>query len=313
MNKKSVFLIGTIVFATLGSILVYSNINAPLPSVTRPLLYNIDPKIVTGARTIDEIKGLIISSWGLPQANYNVKVSATEDLQYERTTWLLKFYEGGSYVLSAQVNAKTGQILSIADHRYSGTRNNVDSVKDLLSAATPALARMGVNVEELPPPTIKEPVQAVQDSATSNMYTVMWDQYYKGVPVNNGFIRVIVDAEYLKPIVFTNGLKEVGDIDVYPTVSEAQALATAGEFLKTEVFTSKGYFGCKLGAATLYITRPDYDPFNNRLYVPALNPCLAWRVDCTDEDGSRVDIVIDAHSNKVVSITFFTYLNLGFM
>jgi len=300
MNKKTVFLISAIVFATLGSILVYSSVNTPLPSVTRPLLYNIDPETVTGARTIDEIKGLIISSWGLPQANYEVKVSATEDLQYERTTWLLKFYEGGSYVLSAQVNAKTGQILSIADHRYSGTRNNVDDVKDLLSAATPALARMGVNVEELPPPTIKEPVQ---NSATSNMYTIMWNQYYKGVPVNNGFIRVIVDAEYLKPIVFANGLKEVGDINVSPTVSEAQAIATAGEFLKTDVLTSKGYFGCKLGAATLYITRPDYDPFNNRLYVPALNPCLAWRVECTDEDGSRVDIVIDAYSNKVVSIT----------
>jgi hypothetical protein len=300
MNKKSVFLIGAIVFATLGSILVYSNINAPLPSVTRPLLYNIDPKIVTGARTIDEIKGLIISSWGLPQANYDVKVSATEDLQYERTTWLLKFYEGGSYILSAQVNAKTGQILSIADHRYSGTRNNVDDVKDLLSVTTISLARMGVSVDALPSPTIIEPVQ---DSATSNMYTVMWDQYYKGVPVNNGFIRVIVDAEYLKPIVFTNGLKEVGDIDVYPTVSEAQALAAAGEYLKTGMLTSKGYSGCKLGAATLCITRPDYDPYNNRVYTPALNPCLAWRVDCTDQDSSRVDIVIDAHSNKVVSIT----------
>jgi len=289
-----------IIFASLGFISVYSNINKPETSETRSLLYNIDPKTVTGTHSIDEIKDLVINIWELPQIDYNVKVSATEDLQYERTTWMLRFYKEGSYVLSAQVNAQTGQILSIADHRYSGTSNNVESYEDILSASTTALMRMGFNLMELPPPMVKEPTHNFE---TNNMYTVKWSQYYKGVPVNKGFIRVIIDAEYLKPIVFTNGLKEVGDIDVDPKVSEAQARDAADKYLKTGVLTSKGYSRCELGSTTLCITRPDYDPYNNRVYAPMLNPCLAWRVDCTDQAGRKVDIFIDAHNNEVVSIS----------
>ncbi len=300
MSKKIGFLIGVILFACLGSILVYSSINTPQSSETRPILFNIDPKTVVGELTIDEVKDLIVSSWGLPQANYEVKVSATDDLQYERTTWLLKFYEGGNCILSAQVNAKTGQILSIADHRYFGTVNNIRSDSDLLSTATTALEWMGVSVDALPAPTIKEPVK---DSAASNLYTVVWNQYYKGVPVHNGFIRVIVDSEYLKPVVFANGLRDVGNIDVTPAISEAQAIATASEYIKVGVLASKGYSECKLGTATLCIMRPDYDPYNNRVYTPALNYCLVWCVSCVDQNGQRADIVIDAHSIEVVSLT----------
>jgi len=302
MNKKYNICLIVLVFASISFISVYSSIYKQEASRSQPPIYNINPETVTGANSIDDIKDQIINIWELPKAavDYRFKISATDDLQNERTTITLRFYEENSYILSAQVNAQTGQILSIADHRYYGTCNKVKSIDQVLSVSINVIEKMGLNVVNLPPPTMNEPIQ---NSESNKMYTVKWRQYYKGVPVDNGLIKVIVDAEYLQPIVFSNGLKEVGDIDVSPQVSEAQAIDAVREYLKTGVLANKGYSQVKIGCVRLCITRPDCDPYNNRVYVPIHDPCLAWRVDCTDKAGRLASIFIDANNGEAVSIT----------
>jgi hypothetical protein len=299
MDRKIGIIAGIVLLACLGSVFVYSSIIAPPQREVKPITFHIDPATVTGASSIEEAKQMILSLWDLPQVDYDVRVTATKDAQYGTTTFKLSFYKDGNNLLSALVDADTGRITSISDHRYYGTVNNIRSNVDLVNIANSALERMKVNADALPSPRVVAPVEG---TAASNLYSVIWNQYYNGVPVRNGFVRVIVDSEYLKPIGFANGLRNVGDIDVKPTVSEAQVVALAGEYLKAELPASRGYSGFKAGNAVLYVARPNCDPNSGQLYVPAPGYCLTWWVNCVGKSGHMVDVVVDAHSGLVVSI-----------
>jgi hypothetical protein len=303
-NKLIHLLIGLIVALTLVSMIAACSstlIKDVLEEPPEPISYHIEPEDAGEIVGLDEADMLVRTLWPDVDEGCVIKTSLKVEEQLDSMMWQLRYYYGDRYVLYARIDASTGIIRSVTDHRYKGEVDNVRCESELVAIAEEVLDRMNIDTGSLPPPEVKPPKKSL-GSVMRGSYSVTWNQYHHGVPVMDAFVRVRVNCETLHPVGYTNKLIKVNDLETTPAVTEDEAEEIATAYLRSETISKKGYAKPKTVSMELVIGQPYYDPHTDSLIVPLRDPQLLWYVRAEDATGRSLDVQVDAASGKVIGL-----------
>ena len=304
-DKKSYLLAGLIGALTLISIIAACSSSLIINDVRKEppelISYHIEPEEAGEIVSLDEADMLVRALWPDIDEGCVIKTSLKAEEQLDSMMWQLRYYDGDRYVLYAQVDASTGVVKSVTDHRYKGEIDNVQCDSQVIAIAEEVLGRMSIDAGSLPPPEVTPPNKS-PGSVRRGSYSVRWDQYHRGVPVMGAFVRVRVNCETLHPVGYTNSLIRIGELETAPGVTEEEAEEAAEAFLRSEVISRKGYKNPKIASAELVIGQPCYDPYTDSLIVPLRNPQLIWYVRARDATGRSLDVEVDATSGNVIGL-----------
>jgi hypothetical protein len=304
-NKRKYLRIGLIGAFILVSILAAcsstSIINDVQDEPPEPISYHIEPEDAGETVGFDEADVLVRTLWPDIDEGCVIKTSLEVEEQFDSMMWQLRYYDGGRYVLYAQIDASTGIIRSVTDHRYKGEVDNVQCDSQLIAIAEEVLERMNIDTGSLPPPEVKPPKKS-PGSVMRGRYSVTWNQYHHGVPVMNALVRVRVNCETLHPVGYTNKLIEVNDLETTPAVTEEEAEEAAAAYLRSDLISEKGYVDPKTVSAELVIGQPYHDPYADSLIVPLRDPQLLWYVWAKDITGRSLDVQVDALSGSIIGL-----------
>ena len=265
-----------------------------------PISYHITQEEYDPIKTLAEAKNIVETTWDLPDKELSIISSIKSEEQMDETYWSLSYYDGEEYLLRVKMETETGRIVSLTDHRYEGTDNNVKDEKQVLAIASRLYEKMGVDVSKLPEPNIHPPHKA--GDVVFNEYTVIHPQYYNGLPVLGGYLRTRIDAESLQPVGYTNALIDVDEINVTPKTTKESATKAAGEYLKSTLIQEKGYGYCEILSIELCIGRIHYHPYEDGVIVPCGEPQLMWYVTAQGENSRPIGIMIDASNDTIIGI-----------
>ncbi len=304
-NKRINLQIGLIVALNLVSIIAACSSTLIIDDVREeppePISYHIEPEDAGEIVGLDEADVLVRTLWPDIDEGCVIKTSLMVEEQFDSMMWQLRYYDGDRYVLYAQIDASTGIIRSVTDHRYKGEIDNVQCDSQVISIAEEVLERMNIDTGSLPPPEVKPPKKS-PGSVMRGRYRVTWSQYHHGVPVMDALVRVRVDCETLHPVGYTNNLIEINDLETTPAVTEEDAEEAAAAFLRSEIISKKGYVNPKTVSAELVVGQPCYDPYTDSLIVPLRDPQLLWYVRAKDVTGRSLDVQVDAASGRVIGL-----------
>jgi len=302
-SKRPYLLIGLIGAFTLISIIAACSsdliVNDAQKGPVEPISYHIEPEDAGEIMGLDEADMLVRTLWPDIGEGCVIRTSLKAEEQLDSIMWQLRYYDGDQYVLYAQVEASTGIVKSVTDHRYKGEIDNVQCDSQVIAIAEEVLGRMSIDAGGLPPPEVTPPNKS-PGSVRRGSYRVRWDQYHRGVPVMGAFVRVRVNCETLHPVGYTNSLVRIDDLETAPGVTEKEAEEAAEAFLRSKIISGKGYKNPKIASAELVIGQPSYDPYTDSLIVPLRDPQLIWYVRARDATGRPLDVEVDAASGIVI-------------
>ena len=297
MDKKKISLI----IVGLLCISVISLVSRELVSrEKRKITYHVSQDDYEPLKTLTDVKTLVESTWELPENELTIKSSLKTEEQIDTTYWSLHYYDGEDYILKVKIDADTGRIVSLTDHRNNGIINQVTNEDQVLTIATNLCDKMGVDVSKLAEPAIYTPHTA--GDKIFNEYTVIYYQYYKGLRVLGGYIKTRINAESLKPVGYTNALVEIQEINIVSKTSKSDARKAANEYLQSSIIKDKGYGTCTIQSVELCVGQVHYHPYEDRVIVPKGEPQLLWFVLAKSQNSRQIGVMIDAVDCTVIGI-----------
>lgn len=265
----------------------------------QPLRYDLDSQKTVVKVSLEQAIEKVEDVWPIPNSDFVSKLKRDD---YEALTWWkLTWKIDNSPVVSASVDANTGKILSITDHRRKGCVDNLKSDDKAITIAEAVLAKFGISTDDLSLPivTINDMPNATSWETT---YQVLWLQTFHGIMCEGASLRVRIDAETLKPVGYSNQLIDVPDIDVVADISKDTALEVVEAFVESDAIKAKGYEKCDVLSSDLIIVRPNYNVQQDMSLVPMGNASLAWCMGLRDCQGWRLDVMVDAHTGSIIGL-----------
>jgi uncharacterized membrane protein YkoI len=265
----------------------------------QPLRYDLDSQQTVVKASLEQAIRDVQDVWPIPNSDFSSKLKRDdyEDLTWWKLTWKIN----NSPVVSASVDANTGKILSITDHRRKGSVDNLKGDDKAIKIAEEVLTKFGISTDGLSTPivTISDMPDATSLETT---YQVLWLQTFHGIRCDGASLRIRIDAETLKPVGYSNQLIDVPDIDFVTDISNDTALEVVEEFVESDAIKLKGYEKCEVFGSDLIIARPNYNVQQDAPLVPMGNASLAWCVSLRDSHGWRLDVMVDAHTGSIIGL-----------
>ena len=160
-GKRTCLLIGLIGAFTLISVIAACSsdliVNDAQEGPFEPISYHIEPEDAGEILGLDEADTLVRTLWPDIGEDCFMETSLKAEEQLDITMWQLRYYDGDRYVLYAQVDASTGVVKSVTDHRYKGEIDNVQCDSQVIAIAEEVLGRMSIDAGSLPPPEVTPP------------------------------------------------------------------------------------------------------------------------------------------------------------
>lgn len=265
-----------------------------------PISYHVIQDNYPSVVSLDEAKKTVTELLDITEENMRIESSIKVERQIDTEYWILKYYDDDQYCLRIKMDANSGRIISMTDHRHKGSENNVENEKEVTDIAETFLENIGLDVSNLPEPEITSPHKA--GSVIFNEYCVKYEQYYHGIPVLRGYVKTRVDADSLEVVGYTNALVNIDDIDVTPKVTKLSATKAASEYFRSQVIQDKGYGKCIIKDVDLYIGQVRYDPFKDALIVPQGEPQLMWYVTALGENSRQIGVMVDPSDVSIIGL-----------
>ena len=298
LKRKSLIILLMLAIVSISSIAVVAMVDwdrlHPGPEEGyKPWMYDLDPQKTSVKISLEEAIEKVKAVWSVPSDEVTGFKLRRDDWK-DYTRWELEWRVNGSGLM-ADVDAETGKVMVIVDHRRSGGVDNLKDVNKAIELAEKVLMRLEIGTEDLSTPIV------MKNDDPKFTYVVIWKQFYKGITVKTANVIVEIDADTLKPVGFSNGLMDIHEVNTVPKISENQAIETAVNFLESETIKSKGYNKCKILKTELVIARPNYDPSQDKILVPMGKPTLVWYIYTSDDiTGRLLDVMADAQTGSVV-------------
>jgi len=302
IKKKSLIILLMLAIVSISSIAVatmpidWDRLHPGPEEGYKPLMYDLDPQKTSVKIPLEEAIEKVKAVWSVPSDEVTGFRLRRDDWK-DHTRWELEWRVNGSGLM-ADVDAETGKVMVIVDHRRSGGVDNLKDLNKAIELAKKVLMRLEIGTEDLSTPIV------MKNDDPKFTYVVIWKQFYKGITVKTALVIVEIDAETLKPVGFGNGLMDMHEVNTVSKISENQAIEIAVNFLESETIKSKGYNKCKILKTELVIARPDYDPSQDKILIPMGKPTLVWYMYTSDDiTGRLLDVMIDAQTGSVVGFS----------
>jgi hypothetical protein len=265
----------------------------------QPQRYDLDPRKTVVNVSLEKAISSVQDIWSIPNSDLESKLK--RDDYEDLTWWKLVWKIDNSPIVSASVDANTGKIFSITDHRRKGSIDNLKSDDKAITIAEAVLTKFGISTDDFSTPivTISDMPNATSWETT---YRVLWLQTFHGIMCDGASLRIRIDAETLKPVGYSNQLIDVLDIDVVASISKETALEVVKEFVESDAIKSKGYEKCDVISSDLIIVRPNYNEQQDTPLIPMGDASLAWSIGLRDRQGWRLDAMVDAHTGSIIGL-----------
>ena len=270
----------------------------PPGTYTQPIT-DLDPAGVSVGVSFEKAVEIVKRIWDFPDVVPVGKL--LNDSVEGRRYWDLIFVYGGRTVGVVTIDADTGELVALTDHRYPAGVDNIGDLNKVVEIARGVLAKLGVKEEILSDPVVTRYTVNTGQLHEGILYDVKWRQTYNGLPVLGGIVIVTINPEVKRPVDIAVRLYNVTGVDTLPRVPREEAVSRARDFL-----ASKGYNVSGLVSVDLVVGRPNYfwdGPFKTK--GPAT---LMWLVEFKISYGSfetQVDVEVDAHTGHIIGGEYY--------
>lgn len=213
MYLLAVAILLTLLLVSVGLLFAHLSTLRPEPSRQPPThsigeIEILNPESTPTKLSLDQAVKAVESIWSLPETT-DIRAHLLKDHYFETITWELQWRKNRETVLSAGVEANSGEVLTIFDWvSHQGTEDRLKDPSKAINIALDLLKKLGVPTQNL-----SEPKVIREEYPGKFAYKVLWLQEHQGVPVLSGNVFVSIDSQNEKPVAFgrrlinTEGIK----------------------------------------------------------------------------------------------------------